>query len=106
MRRLSGMCVSIDVPIFAPGHNEPAEWETLNVLIGHIYDSILQPERWNETLARITGTLCPLSWEAAFILWESSSPPRARFVAATGSRPGSRKSTPPSMPAITHGRAS
>ncbi|HEY0596245.1 helix-turn-helix transcriptional regulator [Sphingopyxis sp.] len=67
-----------------PGHNEPAEWETLNALIGHIYDSVLQPERWNETLARITGALCPLSWEAAFILWESSSPPRARFVAATG----------------------
>lgn len=84
MRRLSGMCVSIDVPILVSGHNEPAEWETLNVLIGHIYDSILQPERWNETLARITGALCPLSWEAAFILWESSSPPRARFVAATG----------------------
>ncbi|WP_447754882.1 helix-turn-helix transcriptional regulator [Sphingopyxis fribergensis] len=76
--------MSIDAPIFAQGHNEPAEWETLNALIGHIYDSILQPERWNETLARITGALCPLSWEAAFILWESSSPPRARFVAATG----------------------
>lgn len=76
--------MSIDAPFFAQGHNEPAEWETLNALIGQIYDSILQPERWNETLARITGALCPLSWEAAFILWESSSPPRARFVAATG----------------------
>jgi DNA-binding CsgD family transcriptional regulator/PAS domain-containing protein len=84
MRRLPGMCVSIDVPILVPGHNEPAEWEMLNALIGHIYDSVLQPERWNETLARITAALCPLSWEAAFILWESNSPPRARFVAATG----------------------
>jgi DNA-binding CsgD family transcriptional regulator/PAS domain-containing protein len=73
-----------DVPIFAPGHNQPAEWETLNALIGLIYDSVLQPERWNDTLARITGALCPLSWEAAFILWEGSNPPRARFVAATG----------------------
>lgn len=78
------MRVSIDLPISGPGHNESAEWETLNALIGHIYDSVLQPERWNETLARITGTLCPLSWEAAFILWESSNPPQARFVAATG----------------------
>lgn len=78
------MCVSIDVPIFVQDHNEPAEWETLNVLIGHIYDSVLQPERWNETLARITAVLCPLSWEAAFLLWESNTPPRARFVAATG----------------------
>ena len=76
--------MSIDVPIHGPGHNEPAEWETLNALIGFIYDSVLEPERWNETLARITAALCPLSWEAAFILWESSSPPRARFVAATG----------------------
>lgn len=79
------MCVSIENgPIFLPGHNESAEWETLNALIGHIYDSVLEPERWNETLARITAALCPLSWEAAFILWESTNPPGARFVAATG----------------------
>ena len=65
-------------------HNAPAEWEVLNALIGEIYDSVLHPESWNETLARITGALCPLSWEAAFILWESSNPPSARFVAATG----------------------
>lgn len=77
--------MSIDpVPVFAPGHNEADEWEVLNALIGRIYDSVLQPECWNETLARITGALCPLSWEAAFILWESTNPPRARFVAATG----------------------
>ncbi|WP_152998667.1 helix-turn-helix transcriptional regulator [Sphingopyxis sp. H115] len=76
--------MSIEVSIHGPGHNAPAEWETLNALIGHIYDSVLEPERWNDTLARITGALCPLSWEAAFLLWEGSSPPRARFVAATG----------------------
>lgn len=80
-----GMRVSIDhAPIIGRGHNEPAEWESLNALIGRIYDSVLHPECWNETLAHITGTLCPLSWEAAFILWESNSPPRAHFVAATG----------------------
>lgn len=84
MHRQGDARVSTDLRISEPGHNEPSEWETLNILIGDIYDSILQPERWNETLARITGTLCPLSWEAAFILWESTSPPRARFVAATG----------------------
>ena len=79
-----GMRVATNVSISGPRHNESGDWETLNTLIGHIYDSVLQPERWNETLARITGTLCPLSWEAAFILWESSNPPQARFVAATG----------------------
>ena len=71
-------------PAFPTDHNAPAEWEVLNALIGEIYDSVLHPESWNETLARITGTLCPLSWEAAFILWESSNPPSARFVAASG----------------------
>lgn len=75
---------SDQVPTFPSDHNAPAEWEVLNALIGEIYDSVLHPESWNETLARITGTLCPLSWEAAFILWESTSPPSARFVAATG----------------------
>ena len=72
------------VPTFPPDHNAPAEWEVLNALIGDIYDSVLHPESWNDTLARITGALCPLSWEAAFILWEGNNPPRARFVAATG----------------------
>jgi len=71
-------------PTFPTDHNAPDEWEVLNSLIGEIYDSVLHPEGWNETLARITATLCPLSWEAAFILWEGTTPPTARFVAATG----------------------
>lgn len=75
---------SDQVPTFPSDHNAPDEWEVLNALIGQIYDSVLHPESWNETLARITATLCPLSWEAAFILWESTSPPSARFVAASG----------------------
>ncbi|SBV31606.1 protein of unknown function [uncultured Sphingopyxis sp.] len=71
-------------PAIATDHDAQAEWEVLNALIGEIYDSVLHPESWNETLARITGALCPLNWDAAFILWESSNPPSARFVAATG----------------------
>ena len=31
-----------------------AEVRLLNALIGEIYDSVLHPESWNETLARIT----------------------------------------------------
>lgn len=65
-------------------HDTSAEWEVLNELTGRIYDSVLHPERWNETLTQITGALCPLNWESAFILWESINPPRARFVAASG----------------------
>src|SRR3990167_10528524 len=71
-------------PRFPADHNAPAEWDVLNALIGEIYDSVLHPESWNETLARITGALCPLSWEAAFVLWEGNNPPAARVVAATG----------------------
>ncbi|WP_374524675.1 hypothetical protein [Sphingopyxis sp.] len=72
-----------DLPI-STDRDTSAEWEVLNDLIGRIYDSVLHPERWNDTLARITGALCPLRWESAFILWESNNPPRARFVAASG----------------------
>jgi DNA-binding CsgD family transcriptional regulator len=61
-----------------------ADWEVLNALIGQIYDCVLHPEFWNDTLAQIIAALCPLNWESAFILWESNTPPRARFVAATG----------------------
>lgn len=72
------------VPALPRVPDTSAEWEVLNELIGHIYDSVLHPERWNETLARITVALGPLRWESSFILWESNSPPRARFVAASG----------------------
>ena len=72
------------IAAFPSNHNAPPEWEGLNALIGEIYDSVLHPESWNETLAHITATLCPLNWEAAFLLWESNNPPSARFVAATG----------------------
>ncbi len=60
------------------------DWEVLNTLIGQIYESVLHPEQWNETLAQIRDSLCPLNWDAAFILWESHNPPSARFVAASG----------------------
>ncbi len=69
---------------YISNNRDDDDWEALNVLIGHIYESVLHPENWNETLAQITGTLCPLSWESAFILWEGYQPPNARFVAATG----------------------
>lgn len=72
------------VPIPPPAGDAAAEWEVLNDLIGRIYDSVLHPDRWNETLAQITAALGPLRWESAFILWESNNPPRARFVAASG----------------------
>jgi DNA-binding CsgD family transcriptional regulator len=61
-----------------------AQWEVLNELIGRVYDSALDPELWNDTLARITDALCPLNWTSAFLIWEGSNPPKAQFVAASG----------------------
>lgn len=72
------------VPALSPAPDTSAEWDVLNDLIGQIYETVLHPERWNETLGNITAALGPLRWESSFILWEGNSPPRARFVAASG----------------------
>ena len=71
-------------PIALSNYSNEADWEVLNELIGSIYDCVLHPEHWNDTLAQITAALCPLSWSSSFLIWESSNPPRARFVAASG----------------------
>jgi DNA-binding CsgD family transcriptional regulator len=65
-------------------YNEQVDWEILNGLIGRVYECALQPEHWNDTLDRIKAALCPLNWEAAFLLWEGQDPPHADFIAATG----------------------
>jgi DNA-binding CsgD family transcriptional regulator len=65
-------------------YNEQVDWEILNGLIGRIYECALHPEYWNDTLDRIKAALCPLNWEAAFLLWEGQDPPHAEFIAATG----------------------
>lgn len=71
-------------PIALSNYSDQADWEVLNVLIGSIYDCVLHPEQWNDTLGQITSALCPLSWESSFLMWEGNSPPRAHFVAASG----------------------
>lgn len=71
-------------PIALSNYSNEADWEVLNALIGSIYDCVLHPEQWNDTLAQITAALCPLSWESSFLVWEGSNPPHARFVAASG----------------------
>ncbi len=71
-------------PVALSNYSNEADWEVLNNLIGSIYECVLHPEQWNDTLGRISAALCPLNWESSFLIWESSSPPRARFVAANG----------------------
>jgi DNA-binding CsgD family transcriptional regulator len=70
--------------VVSRNYDEHAHWEVLNDLIGQVYECALDPSLWNETLSHITAALCPLSWEAAFLLWEGHNPPRAEFVAASG----------------------
>lgn len=71
-------------PVTLSNYSDQADWEVLNDLIASIYECVLHPEQWNDTLGRISDALCPLNWESSFLIWESSSPPRARFVAANG----------------------
>jgi DNA-binding CsgD family transcriptional regulator len=69
---------------YISNRSDETDWEMINILIGRIYEAVLHPEQWNDTLAEITATLCPLNWESAFIVWESDNPPKAQFVAASG----------------------
>jgi DNA-binding CsgD family transcriptional regulator len=62
---------------------EPA-WAVLDGLIGQIYESALDPALWDDTLTRITFALSPLEWDLAFLIWERTQPPGARFVGSTG----------------------
>lgn len=54
--------------------------EALSELIGRIYDCILEPERWDETLERLAAAFAPPSWDVVALLWEGFSPPQARFI--------------------------
>lgn len=70
-----------------PRHGEKIDskaWAAIDVLIGRIYECALDPALWDDTLAQLTGTLSPLEWDVAFLIWESHQPPTARFVGATG----------------------
>lgn len=63
---------------------DAAGWAVLDALIGEIYECALDPALWDDTLARLTAALSPLEWDVAFLIWESSQPPTARFLGATG----------------------
>ena len=59
-------------------------WGALSDLIGRIYESAIDPTGWDDTLAMIAATLGPAEWDVAMLLWEQSSPPGGRVVAAAG----------------------
>lgn len=66
-------------------------WAVLDHLIGLIYESALEPARWDNTLTQIAAGLGPLEWDVAFLVWERAQPAGARFVGATGLAPGIRE---------------
>lgn len=66
----------------------PLAWETLDRLIGQIYECALDPSQWNATLEQIRLALCPPEWRSAFLMLERRNPPSARFIAWTNIGPG------------------
>lgn len=63
-------------------------WETLDWLIGQIYECALDPSLWNETIEQIRLALCPPEWRTAFLMLERRDPPSAKFIASTNVGPG------------------
>nr|WP_294815375.1 helix-turn-helix transcriptional regulator [uncultured Sphingomonas sp.] len=81
------------VGVVGPGqsvHSDdlPLAWETLDHLIGEIYECALDPSRWNATIEQIRLALCPPDWRTAFLMLERRNPPSARFIASTNVGPG------------------
>ncbi|MBW8842186.1 MAG: helix-turn-helix transcriptional regulator [Sphingomonadales bacterium] len=68
--------------------NLPLAWETLDWLIGQIYECALDPSLWNETIEQIRLALCPPEWRTAFLMLERRDPPSAKFIASTNVGPG------------------
>jgi DNA-binding CsgD family transcriptional regulator len=74
-------------PLHGPDDPELA-WETLNALIGQIYECALDPSLWNDTIDQIRLALCPPDWRTAFLMLERRDPPSAKFIAYTNVGPG------------------
>ncbi|MES1973205.1 MAG: helix-turn-helix transcriptional regulator [Pseudomonadota bacterium] len=66
----------------------PLGWETLDRLIGQIYECALDPSGWNATIEQIRLALCPAEWRTAFLMLERRNPPSAKFIAWTNVGPG------------------
>jgi len=66
----------------------PLGWETLDRLIGQIYECALDPSGWDATIEQIRLAFCPPEWRTAFLMLERRNPPSARFIASTNVGPG------------------
>jgi DNA-binding CsgD family transcriptional regulator len=76
-------------PDATDGHGDlPLAWETLDRLIGQIYECALYPSQWDATIEQIRLALCPPDWRTAFLMLERRNPPSAKFIASTNVGPG------------------
>uniref|UniRef100_UPI0035CC0AFB helix-turn-helix transcriptional regulator n=1 Tax=uncultured Sphingomonas sp. TaxID=158754 RepID=UPI0035CC0AFB len=66
----------------------PLEWQTLDRLIGQVYECALDPSQWDATIEQIRLALCPPDWRTAFLMLEQRDPPSAKFIASTNVGPG------------------
>lgn len=58
--------------------------EGLSGLIGDIYECVLAPSRWNQTLTRFVSEFSPPNWDVAALMWEGMNTPGVRWVGTTG----------------------
>lgn len=72
----------------AVGAMGPTGWESLNWLIGEIYECALEPSKWDATLEHIRLALCPTDWRTVLLMLERRNPPSAKFIAKTNVGPG------------------
>ncbi|QYE37278.1 helix-turn-helix transcriptional regulator (plasmid) [Polymorphobacter sp. PAMC 29334] len=72
----------------AVGSMAPMGWESLNWLIGEIYECALDPSRWDATLEQIRLAICPTDWRTVLLMLERRNPPSAKFIAMTNVGPG------------------
>lgn len=74
------------------GRYDPSDltlgWETLDRLIGQIYECALDPSGWDATIEEMRLALCPPEWRSAFLMLERRNPPSAKFIASTNLGPG------------------
>lgn len=55
-----------------------------NAVVTDIYDSSLNPARWEAALGNLVNSFAPPRWDNAMLIWERLTPPTGRFVGSSG----------------------
>jgi len=67
-----------------------SEVETLNEVVGSIYEAALEATTWDDAMLRFVNSYSPPRWDVSFLLWEQAPKLGARFVAAANLAPHAR----------------